>query len=102
MGGTLTGLYLSHRKQRDREREKRLQYWREQNAFHQNLMQMRDAARASIMDLPNGSSPRSDFRDLPDDSQGPKASGLRHYYNDDSYDSDDPTSQGVRKMEGRF
>ncbi|TEB38191.1 hypothetical protein FA13DRAFT_1751902 [Coprinellus micaceus] len=102
MGGTLTGLYLSHRKQRDREREKRLQYWREQNAFHQNLMQMRDAARASIMDLPNGSSPRSDFRDLPDDSQGPKASGLRHYYNDDSYDSDDPTSHGVRKMEGRF
>lgn len=102
MGGTLTGLYLAHRKQRDREREKRLQYWREQNAFHQNLMQMRDAARASIMSLPNGSSPQSGFRDLPDDSQGPKSSGLRHYYNDDSYDSDDPTAQGVRKVEGRF
>ena len=95
MGGTLTGLYLAHRKQRDVEREKRLQYWREQNTFHQNLMQMRDAARASIQSLPNGSSPRSDFREL-DDNNGPKGSGLRNYYGDDSdYDSD-------RKVEGRF
>ncbi|PPQ70688.1 hypothetical protein CVT24_000170 [Panaeolus cyanescens] len=30
MGGTLTGLYYSHRKQRDIERAKRAQYWREQ------------------------------------------------------------------------
>lgn len=95
MGGTLTGLYLAHRKQRDIEREKRVQYWREQNAFHQNLMQMRDAARASLMSLPNGSSPRSDYRDLPDDSQPTKASGLRNYYGDDS-DYDDPTQGGRR------
>jgi len=30
MSGTLTGLYFAHRKQRDLERSKRAQYWREQ------------------------------------------------------------------------
>ena len=30
MSGTLTGLFFAHRKQRDVEREKRAQYWREQ------------------------------------------------------------------------
>jgi hypothetical protein len=30
MLGTLFGLFFAHRKQRDQEREKRLQYWREQ------------------------------------------------------------------------
>lgn len=30
MFGTLFGLFFFHRKQRDQEREKRLQYWREQ------------------------------------------------------------------------
>jgi len=53
MSGTLTGLYVTHRKQREQERAKRAQYWREQNAFHQNLMQMRETARASILSLPN-------------------------------------------------
>lgn len=28
--GTLIGLYFIHRKDRDQEREKRMQYWREQ------------------------------------------------------------------------
>ncbi|KAG6907903.1 hypothetical protein DXG01_006958 [Tephrocybe rancida] len=82
-------------KQRDEEREKRLQYWREQNAFHQNLLQMRETARASILSLPgNGNSARSTMysRDgaFTDDAQAPilqhavpKASGLRHYLADD-------------------
>jgi len=30
MFGTLFALYFTHRKQRDEEREKRVQYWREQ------------------------------------------------------------------------
>ena len=30
MSGTLTGLYVTHRKQREQERAKRAQYWREQ------------------------------------------------------------------------
>ncbi|KAG5637988.1 hypothetical protein H0H81_002349 [Sphagnurus paluster] len=48
MFGTLFFLFFTHRKQRDEEREKRLQYWREQNAFHQNLLQMRETARPAI------------------------------------------------------
>lgn len=107
MGGTLTGLYLAHRKQRDAEREKRLQYWREQNAFHQNLMQMREAARTSILSLPNGNSPRSTIyggRELSDESGIPilgagsgttKSSGLRHYVADDSSDFDDDSQKKV-------
>jgi len=99
MGGTLTGLYLAHRKQRDIEREKRLQYWREQNAFHKNLMQMREAARASLLDLHNGGhsgqeSPRSDYKDL----DGPKSSGLRNYYGDDYNYEDEPAGRKLERF----
>lgn len=80
MLGTLIGLFIVHRRQRDTEREKRAQYWREQvntmiiviqeaslnfslpqNAFHQSLRQMRETARASILSLPGngGNSARS-------------------------------------------
>jgi hypothetical protein len=52
MFGTLIGLFILHKKQRDEERDKRVQYWREQNAFHQNLLQMRETAQASIRSLP--------------------------------------------------
>jgi hypothetical protein len=56
MGGVLFGLYVMHREQREVERAKREQYWREQNAFHQNLMRMRDtAARISIHSAPQKS-----------------------------------------------
>ncbi|KAF9264276.1 hypothetical protein L218DRAFT_863363 [Marasmius fiardii PR-910] len=48
MLATLLGLFFLHRRQRDVDREKRMQYWREQSAFHQNLKQMKDTARASI------------------------------------------------------
>ncbi|KAF8210141.1 hypothetical protein K438DRAFT_1959422 [Mycena galopus ATCC 62051] len=111
--GTLLGLFLLHRRQRDQEREKRMQYWREQNAFHQNLLQMRQTARASILSLPNnGGSTRSTMysRDgMPSDEApilqhaAPKGSGLRHYLGDDSSEYDDgmmmePTS----RQEGRF
>jgi hypothetical protein len=85
--GTLLGLFLLHRRQRDQEREKRMQYWREQNAFHQNLLQMRQTAHeAPILQ-----------------HAAPKGSGLRHYLGDDSSEYDDgmmmePTS----RQEGRF
>jgi len=87
MSGTLSGLYVTHRKQREQERAKRAQYWREQvillwpkirvmlickiqNAFHQNLMQMRETARASILSLPNHGAREGDYRggDLSDES----------------------------------
>jgi len=116
MFGTLFGLFFTHRKQRDQEREKRLQYWREQNAFHRNLLQMRETARASILSLPgNGNSVRSTMysRDgtFSDDAHtpilqnaAPKASGLRHYLSDDGsaeYDEGLMLQSG-RKVEGRF
>ncbi|KAJ7647414.1 hypothetical protein FB45DRAFT_893377 [Roridomyces roridus] len=107
--GTLLGLFMMHRRQRDQEREKRMQYWREQNAFHQNLLQMRQTARASLLSLPNnGNSARSTMysRDgMHSDEMpilqhaAPKASGLRHYMGDDSSD------EGVMmqpKRDGRF
>ncbi|KAK0461380.1 uncharacterized protein EV420DRAFT_1531768 [Desarmillaria tabescens] len=53
MFGTLFGLFFLHRSQREQEREKRMQYWKEQNAFHQSLAQMRETARNSIMSLGN-------------------------------------------------
>ncbi|KAH9485356.1 hypothetical protein JR316_0002264 [Psilocybe cubensis] len=110
MSGTLTGLYFAHRKQRERERAKRAQYWREQNAFHQNLMQMRETARASILNLRTTSGGRNDYtlsRDASDESNsalhtsGPKASGLRNYMGDDS-DIDDGLIMHSGKNDGRF
>jgi len=51
MVGTLVALYMFHRRTREAEREKRTQYWREQNAFRQNILQMRDTAKASLLSL---------------------------------------------------
>ena len=102
MAATLAGLYYMHRGHRTAEREKRLQYWREQNAFRQNIMQMQESARHSIMSLSGaatGGSPRSTLysRDgvQTEDSQMPmlnttsKASGLRHQFSDDGFDGSD-------------
>ncbi|KAI0256136.1 hypothetical protein BJV78DRAFT_1097382, partial [Lactifluus subvellereus] len=45
---TLVILFIVHGRQREDEREKRLQYWREQNAFRQNILQMHETAQASL------------------------------------------------------
>lgn len=107
-----------------------MQYWREQvrwamstrscgvkltsrvqNAFHQNLLQMRQTARASILSLPgNGNSARSTMysRDgMPSDEApilqhaAPKGSGLRHYMADDSSD-EGMMMQPSKRDDGRF
>jgi hypothetical protein len=108
MTGTLLGLFFTHRKQREVERAKRAQYWREQNAFHQNLQNMRETARASILSLPNNGN--RDYgtlsRDPSDESHTPilhgsttqKSSGLRNYIDDGSSEFDDYP----RKTDGRF
>jgi len=116
MFGTLTGLFVVHRRQRDSEREKRMQYWREQNAFRQNIMNMRQSARDSILSLPkNGnlsnrsSAMYSHDGGMSEDSQAPmiahaatKSSGLRQeYYDDGSTDYDHDMPQAGRH-EGRF
>ncbi|KAI0344561.1 hypothetical protein BDW22DRAFT_1427253 [Trametopsis cervina] len=101
MVATLIGLYYLHRGHRNSEREKRMQYWREQNAFRQNIMQMQESARHSLMSLSHngvqGSSPRSTMysRDgvQSEDSQIPmlnstkKSSALRHHFSDDGFDA---------------
>lgn len=65
-----------------------------QNAFHQNLMQMRETARASLLSLPNPG-PRGEG-DLLDESHSvQKTSGLRQYVPDDgNSEFDDSLIQG--------
>ncbi|EJD53791.1 hypothetical protein AURDEDRAFT_110538 [Auricularia subglabra TFB-10046 SS5] len=48
---TMIALYLVHRRGRDDEHEKRTQYWREQTAMRQNILQMKETARASYQRL---------------------------------------------------
>ncbi|KAG5729201.1 hypothetical protein E4T56_gene14559 [Termitomyces sp. T112] len=89
MFGTLFALFFTHRKQRDEEREKRLQYWREQNAFHQNLLQMRETAHDAHAPILQHAVP--------------KASGLRHYLSDDgSSEYDDGLIMSGIQVNNRF
>ncbi|CAL1707398.1 unnamed protein product [Somion occarium] len=93
MIATLIGMFFLHKGQRDVEREKRMQYWREQNAFRQNIIQMQETARHSLMSLPMGGSQRNSMysRDgvTSEDSQMPmlhaasKSSALRHYVSEE-------------------
>lgn len=94
MTATLVVLFIVHGRQREDEREKRLQYWREQNAFRQNILQMHETARNSIFTGPGSVSRRSAlFGTTTEDpnapmlqnaSPVPKSSGLRHYVGEDS------------------
>ncbi|KAM5543243.1 hypothetical protein V8D89_003117 [Ganoderma adspersum] len=107
MAGTLVALYFIHKKQRDVEREKRLQCWREQNAFHQNIMQMRETVQHSLTSYTLGEgSPRGSTmygRDgiQSEDSGAPmlhgttKGSGLRYYVLDDGSQIDDRSDEDL-------
>ncbi|PIL33964.1 hypothetical protein GSI_03672 [Ganoderma sinense ZZ0214-1] len=107
MVGTLVALYFVHKKHRDSEREKRLQYWREQNAFRQNIMQMQETAQHSLMSYtPGGGSPRGSTmygRDgiQSEDSGAPmlqgaqKGSGLRYYVSDDASQIDNRSDEDL-------
>lgn len=107
MFGTLIGLFILHRKQRDEERERRVQYWREQNAFHQNLLQMRETAQASIRSLPLNTSVSRDGAssevNAPTAANGPqKSSGLRHYLADDGSSEFDGPVLLPTKIDGHY
>ena len=113
MVGTLIALYFVHRKDRTAEREKRLQYWREQNAFRQNIMQMQETARHSIMSLPTGGSQRTSFQSrdetLSVDSQMPmlrdknRGSGLRNFVSGDNLSADvSEESIMMKRPDNRF
>ncbi|KAI0790834.1 hypothetical protein C8Q75DRAFT_760909 [Abortiporus biennis] len=114
---TVIAMFFFHRKQREVEREKRMQYWREQNAFRQNIMQMQETARHSLMSLPmNGGSQRSSIynRDginsedstLPMLQAGSKSSGLRHYVSEEQLgggsDENMVMNQGEKGYNSRF
>jgi len=94
MIGTLFLLFSIHGRQREDEREKRLQYWREQvrrifsyttgeqlvltnitiyqNSFRQNILQMHETAQASVFVNPASSSRRSaQFGTATEDSHAP-------------------------------
>lgn len=92
-----------------------------QNAFHQNLSQMREAARSSILSIPGiGSSTRSTLYggNNSDDSHAPmmpnalgqpRTSRLRNHVKDDGNSEDDDESlimqqpvQSLRGDDGRF
>ncbi|CAE6414875.1 unnamed protein product [Rhizoctonia solani] len=49
---TVGTLFMFHRKARDEMRQQREQYWREQAALRQNILQMRETAQASLLSLP--------------------------------------------------
>ena len=116
MFATLISMYFIHRRHRAIEREKRVQYWREQNAFRQNILQMQETARHSIMTMPQGGgvSPRSTMysRDgvNSEDSQLPmltaqKGSALRNQFSDDGFDGSEEDimiQQVDRKDMNRF
>jgi hypothetical protein len=123
MAGTLFLLFSIHGRQRENEREKRLQYWREQvkrifsyttgeqlvltnitisqNAFRQNILQMHETAQASIFH-PGSSSRRSpQFGTTTEDSHAPilqydgAASGLRWGSDEGSYEDTYETNENL-------
>ncbi|KAI0000395.1 hypothetical protein BJV77DRAFT_973648 [Russula vinacea] len=103
MIGTLYLLFSIHGRQRDNEREKRLQYWREQNAFRQNILQMHETAQASIFSHPGDSSRRSaQFGVTTEDSQAPilqydgPVGGL-HYGDEGSFEDEYDNEQLVMR-----
>jgi len=111
MFGTLFGMYIFHRYQRDKERERRAQYWREQNTFRQNILQMRDTATTILQQPTAPSSQRSTIYGGSNESSQAsmlhhgmaKGSGLRHYTND--YEDSGYTPQHAPihpRSDGRF
>ncbi|KZT10965.1 uncharacterized protein LAESUDRAFT_789196 [Laetiporus sulphureus 93-53] len=49
--GTLAGMFFVHTKERQAERSRRLQYWQEQNALRQSVLDMQKSARDSVLSL---------------------------------------------------
>jgi len=108
MVGTLVALWFIHSRHRTANVEKRMQYWREQNAFRQNIMQMRETARSSIMSYPRdgNASNRSSRINIglnTEDSQVPMLAGrggpssLRNQIHDDDHAGGDAYATNNRQ-----
>ncbi|KZP34306.1 hypothetical protein FIBSPDRAFT_771818, partial [Athelia psychrophila] len=108
MIATLITLFIFHRRTRDSMREQRAQYYREQQAFRQDLDNMRQSARISIMSMSSkgganangGSSNRSTMYSTKSGPKSlsvpllthgrvPRASGLRQQLTGDTDDEDE-------------
>jgi len=98
----LATLFYFHKRNRAEENEKRAQYWREQAAFRQNILQMKEQARASLLSLPwqsGANTPRGDYA-ASEHSHTPmiaKGSGLRNEYSDGGgyYDGDGASQEDI-------
>lgn len=84
-----------------------------QNAFRQNIIQMQETARNSLMSLPMGAGSNSQRNSVysngmgSDESQIPltsagKSSGLRHYVSDDGLSDEGVLMRDRRGEPGRF
>ncbi|KAJ7595660.1 hypothetical protein C8J56DRAFT_922871 [Mycena floridula] len=106
MLATLIGLYILHRRHRDREGAKRDQYWKEQRAYHRSLLQLRETARGSQLghhsNLSDAGSDESHAPIL--QHAAPKASGLRYEADDASFDEGYlmAHNQIVMRADGKF
>jgi len=90
MFATLFGLFFLHGKQREVEREKRMQYWREQTAFRKNILQMKESARQSLLSQGSVSGRGSTLNIASDESHFPilqKSSHLRQHIPNDREDT---------------
>jgi len=109
MVGTLAALFYIHSRTRDQDRAKRMQYWREQSAFRQNILQMRETARSAFYQQDGAQSNRSSRYGMgSEDSQIPmlqtrgSPSGLRNQISDDDRDSaEEGLVQGKSKRKSR-
>jgi len=90
MTGTLVFLFFVHGRQRENDRQKRLQYWREQNAFRQNILQMHETAQASIFLQGGGSRLSATFGTTTENSQSP----MLQYTGDRQYATEDGSFEG--------
>jgi hypothetical protein len=107
MIGTLFALFIVHKRHRDAEREKRLQYWREQRAFRENIHQMRENAQSSLRAIGSQRSTvysqasgfASDDSGLPmlgAGASGSKGSSrLKHEYTDDADEYSDESNSAL-------
>jgi hypothetical protein len=102
IGGTLFALFSVHRRERDAERERRTQYWREQHAFRQNILQMQDSVRESALGAGGESQRSTYFEENSPFAGGAKPSGLRNETYSEDGQSDDGSHMYDAQRNNRF
>ncbi|KAI0949628.1 hypothetical protein AcW1_009177 [Taiwanofungus camphoratus] len=109
---TLVGMFFMHKKERDAERDKRVQYWQEQNALRQNIMKMQETARNSLPYVASGGIGSTGSTLFGRETTTPedhvpmlqatsKSSGLRYHVSDDGLHGSDESFVTHRISEKR-